>query len=293
MALALKWSLGLPYLCYVHGEDVGTAVNSREHRMLVARVLKGAKCCIANSQNSARLLREQWNVPEARVHVLNPGVDTNYFVPSQRDPEVRQRLGWHDRKVVLTVGRLQQRKGHDMLIRALPTIRDGVPNVLYAIVGEGEELQSLESLAGECGVQKEIQFLGNLGDSDLLCCYQQCDLFALPNREINGDIEGFGMVLVEAQACGKPVLAGRSGGTVETMNVGATGEVVPCESPAPLADAVTRLLLDDAGRAEMGRRARQHVVERFDWDELTLQARNLFESHSRMRDKRELVFTGK
>jgi phosphatidyl-myo-inositol dimannoside synthase len=287
MALALKWSLRVPYLCYVHGEDIGAALNSREHALLVRRALSGAVCCIANSKNTAQLLAQKWNLVPPKVQVLNPGVDTKFFVPAQREHEIRRRLGWDNRSVVLTVGRLQQRKGHDMLIRALPAILARIPNVLYAIVGEGREQESLGQLARQCGVLPHVQFLGNLCDAELRHCYQQCDLFALPNREIDGDIEGFGMVLVEAQSCGKPVVAGRSGGTSETMCEGTTGELVACESPAPLAKTLARLLLDEQRREEMGRHARRWVVEQFDWEKLASRARDLFKSLSVERNGRK------
>jgi phosphatidylinositol alpha-1,6-mannosyltransferase len=288
MALALKWSQRVPYLCFVHGEDIGTALNSREQKALVRRVLRGAACCIANSRNTARLLREQWNIEPEQIQVLNPGVDTNYFVPAPRDPQARRRIGWDERPVLLTVGRLQRRKGHDMMIRALPSIRARLPNVLYSIVGDGEEREMLGLLAREHGVEAHVQFLGNIADSELLCCYQQCDLFALPNREIEGDIEGFGMVLVEAQSCGKPVVAGRSGGTADTMHVGATGELVPCESPEPLSETVVRLLLDAPLREKMGGQARRWAVAHFDWELLATQARDLFESLNNRRKRKSV-----
>ena len=111
----------------------------------------------------------------------------------------------------------------------------------------------------------------------MIRCYQQCDLFALPNRQVGRDIEGFGMVLVEAQACGRPVLAGASGGTRETMDIGRTGVVVPCERADGLAAEVTRLLLDQNGLEEMGQAARLWVVEHLDWNALSRQAAELFE----------------
>lgn len=182
-----------------------------------------------------------------------------------------------------------------MLIRALPAIRACVPDVLYAIVGEGDERGYLERLVRECDVKSQVQFLGNLADAQLLECYQQCDLFCLPNREIDGDIEGFGMVLVEAQACGKPVVAGCSGGTSETMNVGATGVVVDCTAPEPLAAAVVRLLSDTRLREAMGSDARCFVRERFDWAKLAAEASALFEatSNRRGRNSRELLIATK
>jgi phosphatidylinositol alpha-1,6-mannosyltransferase len=292
MALALKWSLQVPYLCYVHGEDIGAALNSREHTLLVRRVLRGASCCIANSRNTKRLLCEQWGIPTGQVHILHPGADTKYFRPTDRDPHARRRLGWNHHPVLLTVGRLQRRKGQDMLIRALPAILRQVPGIVYAIAGDGEERESLQQLAYECGVASQVQFLGNISDAELLSCYQQCDLFALPNREVNGDIEGFGMVLIEAQACGKPVVAGRSGGTSETMRIGTTGETVDCNSPDALAERLVRLLLDASLRDEMGRQARLWVVEQFDWERLATKAGELFESQAKRQNKRKRALIG-
>ena len=177
---------------------------------------------------------------------------------------------------MLTVGRLQERKGHDVMIEALPTIREAIPNVLYSIVGGGEQLSRLKQLVIEHGVAEHVQFLGEVDDQKMIRCYQQCDLFALPNRQVGRDIEGFGMVLVEAQACGRPVLAGASGGTRETMDIGRTGVVVPCEEADGLATEVTRLLLDREGLEEMGKAARPWVVEHLDWNALSRQAAEQF-----------------
>jgi phosphatidylinositol alpha-1,6-mannosyltransferase len=276
MALAIKRLTGVPYLCYVHGEDIGTARTSRELTWLVRRVLRGAQLLIANSKSTERMLREQWAVPAERLQVLHPGVDTARFVPASFDRACRDRMGWSGRPVVLTVGRLQQRKGHDQMIRALPRIIEKVPDVLYAIVGDGAERERLQILAAQTGVVGHVQFLGEISDDQLVSCYQQCDLFALPNYQVGGDIEGFGMVLLEAQACGKPVLAGASGGTAETMHAGRTGQVLDCERVGPLAGCVASLLLDRERSQQMGSAARQWVVERFDWEALSREAERIF-----------------
>jgi phosphatidylinositol alpha-1,6-mannosyltransferase len=190
-------------------------------------------------------------------------------------------LGWGGRSVVLTVGRLQKRKGHDMMIRALSAIRRSVPNVLFAIAGEGEERAELEALAHSEGVADQVQFLGEITDAQLLDCYRQCDLFALANRQVGQDIEGFGMVLLEAQSCGKPVLAGASGGTAETMRPGETGRIVDCTRPDTLAATVTELLNDSHLRTSMGHAARQWAVAQFDWSSLSRRAERLFHRAAR------------
>jgi phosphatidyl-myo-inositol dimannoside synthase len=263
---------GVPYLVFVHGEDVNYTpgissfglMSSRQHRWMARRVLRGAHRLLANSENSRRILETVWSVPPERIRVVHPGFDAQRFVPAEPSEQVRAALGWSGRQVLLTVGRLQLRKGHDMLIRALPELRRTHPHILYAIAGSGEELSRLRDLAAELNVADSVQFLTQVADDQLVQMYQQCDLFVLPNRTVGHDIEGFGMVLVEAQACGKPVIAGDSGGTRETMRVPETGRIVRCEGGPELAATIRELLDDPAGRMKMGAAAREWACQ-FDW----------------------------
>jgi phosphatidylinositol alpha-1,6-mannosyltransferase len=243
---------------------------------LVRHVLGGADFAIPNSRNTMRLLQEEWGLPAERVRLLHPGVDTQRFTPADPCPEVRATLGWGDRPVVLTVGRLQKRKGQDQMILGLRAVRAVVPDVLYVIVGDGEERAPLEGLVAREGLERHVQFLGEPDDEKLVQCYQQCDLFVLPNRQVGKDIEGFGMVLLEAQACGKPVVAGDSGGTAETMRIPETGRVVCCDGPDELSALVAELLADPDRRARMGEEGRRWVTEQFDWAVLSRQAARLF-----------------
>jgi phosphatidylinositol alpha-1,6-mannosyltransferase len=268
----LKQRYGLRYICYIYGEELNYASASRELAWLMRRVLNGADFLIAISKNTERILRQDWAMPPHRIRLLYPGVDTQRFLPAARDPALRLRLGWGNRPVLLTVGRLQKRKGHDQMILALHSVRKAAPDILYAIVGDGEELDSLTELVAQERLQPHVQFLGELNEQELIHSYQQCDLFTLPNRQVGQDIEGFGMVLLEAQACGKPVVAGASGGTAETMRVPDTGRIVPCEVPDELARTVIDLLSDPARLDRMGRAARRWVVAQFDWQPLSQRA---------------------
>lgn len=280
-AWCLSRLTGIPYLTYFHGEELQLVSGSRELTWMTRGVMRGAQLLIANSQNTARLLREQWRAPADKIRVLHPGADCSRFVPAEPSEAVRQQLGWQGRRVVLTVGRLQKRKGQDMLLRALPAIRQQVPDLLYAIVGDGEEREALERLTDELGVRAAVQFRGEPDDNELARCYQQCDLFVLPNRQVGQDIEGFGMVLVEAQACGKPVLAGASGGTAETMRIPETGVIIPCGDPRGLEQIVPELLRDLNRRASMGATARPWAVEQFDWESLCEKATEIFSEAGR------------
>jgi len=277
IAWMLKRVYGVPYICFVHGEETNYAKASRELGWLMRRVLKGANFVIANSQNTRALLREEWQVPDDKIRLIHPGVDSERFTPADRNVETRRQLGWGDRPVVLTVGRLERRKGHDMMIEALTRIREQVPDVLYSIVGDGVERERLGQLVQQHGLEAAVEFRGEPSDQELIQCYQQCDLFLLANRQVGQDIEGFGMVLVEAQACGKAVVAGASGGTAETMRVGETGLIVDCTTPDQLVEVIPQLLGDAPRRLKMGAAGRQFVVENLDWVSLTAQARSAFQ----------------
>lgn len=198
----LKKRFGIPYLCYVHGEETSYVQQSRELTWMTRRVLGSAQVVIANSRNTFQVLRNKWGVADNRLRLLYPGVDVERFVPAPRDLNLRSRLGWQNRSVLLTVGRLQARKGQDHLILALHRVRRSVPDVLYVIVGDGERRNYLEQLVREQQLQDHVAFLGDVNDETLIRCFQQCDLFVLPNREVNGDFEGFGMVLLEARPAG-------------------------------------------------------------------------------------------
>lgn len=277
LAVALSRRHGVPFSCYAHGEELTLASTSSELRWLTRLVLEASSQVIANSSFTRQVLTGEWGISPSKVVVMHPGVDTRLFTPAAPDASVRSRLGWTGRQVVLTVGALQKRKGQDTMIRALPSIRASCPNVLYAIAGEGWERAYLEHLVDELNVRDAVQFLGTPADDELVTCYQQCDLFALPNRQIGWDVEGFGMALVEAQACGKPVIAGNSGGTADTLRAGVTGELVDATSPDAVADAVVRLLTDRPRAELMGTHARTWAVERFGWGHMVEQATLLFE----------------
>jgi phosphatidyl-myo-inositol dimannoside synthase len=278
LAWMLGRSLGLPYRLFVHGEELSIVAQSRELSCMVRTVLRDAAQIIANSHNTARLLRTSWLDDDARLLVLHPGVDTKTYLPVPQDAVVRRSLGWGDRRVVLTVGRLQARKGQDCLIGALSQIRRDVPDVLYSIVGDGSDRHRLEQRIGELRMQEHVVLQGTLCDQKLIAAYQQCDLFALPNREICGDFEGFGLVLLEAQACGKPVLTGDSGGTYEAVNAPDTGLIVDCADPSQIARAAVGLLTSPTRSQAMGEAGREWVCQHFDWSICVEQARRAFKS---------------
>jgi len=266
----------ISFLCYIHGEDVETASTSRELSWLVKKVLSKASKLISNSNNTANILINSWEADPNKVVVLNPGCDATKFVPAEPDLKIKNSLGWENKKVILTVGRLQRRKGHDMMISALPAIKEQHPDVLYAIVGNGDEKASLLNLVTKLKLEESVMFHAEISDEEMIQCYQQCDVFILPNRAEGNDIEGFGMVLVEAQACAKPVIAGDSGGTAETMVIGETGFIIDCTQPEPIANKLIEILQSQEQCIKLGSAGRVHVEKTLDWRVHTEKAEALF-----------------
>ena len=266
IAWLAKLSSGVSYSCYVHGEDVETSRSSRELILLTKMVLKGADKIICNSQNSADIMFNKWGLAKEKVIVMYPGVDIDKFSPT---PELPKPDDWEGRTVLLTVGRLQKRKGHDMLIRALPALRKLHPNILYSIIGDGDERHNLEALSKDLSVQDCVEFRNEVTDEDMVACYQHCTLFVLPNRTVGRDIEGFGIVLLEAQACGKCVIAGNSGGTKETFEEGRSGFIVDCSEPEYLVEMIGKVL-NQFDPDILGINGRELVVSKFSWESLAL-----------------------
>ena len=204
----------------------------------------------------------------ARMVQLPPGVDEQTFHPGSGGPELRRRLGLADRPVVVCVSRLVPRKGQDTLIEAMPQILAAVPDTVLLIVGGGPYQADLEKLADARGVRASVRFTGAVPWSELPAHYGAGDVFAMPCRTRRGglDVEGLGIVYLEASATGLPVVAGDSGGAPDAVLEGETGYVVPGRSAADAAERIVRLLNDEALRRRLGEAGRRWVERSWRWD---------------------------
>ncbi|HET7263264.1 MAG TPA: glycosyltransferase family 4 protein [bacterium] len=256
---------GVPYAVYVHGEELTVAARLR--RRLVRYTLGRAEAVFVNSLFTARQALSL-GVPRRRLHLVRPAVDTRRFRPRRPLPS-RARWGDAGRRVLLTVGRLVPRKGQDTVIRLLPRLAEVVPDVVYWVAGDGSEAERrrLAKLAAESGVAERVRFLGTVPLGELASLYSACDVFVMLNRTMpDGDVEGFGTVFLEAGACGKPVVGGRSGGAPEAVRDGVTGFLVRDGDDEAAVEVISRLLRDEALRGSLGEAGRRHAVERCSWD---------------------------
>jgi phosphatidylinositol alpha-1,6-mannosyltransferase len=216
--------------------------------------------------------------PHAGLEHLPSGVDTDRFRPdAAARAELRARYGLGGRPTVVCVSRLVPRKGQDMLIRALPRIRDRVPGSALVIVGGGPDLNRLQGIAAEAGVVDHVMFTKGVPGDELPAHYALGDVFAMPCRTRGAglDVEGLGIVFLEASATGIPVVAGDSGGAPETVLEGQTGHVVDGRDDDQIVAAISALLANPEHAAAMGRRGRDWVTEHWRWDTIAARAGRL------------------
>jgi phosphatidylinositol alpha-1,6-mannosyltransferase len=263
-ALVCHQLLGRPYTLVAHGADLLEFARHPLAGRLAASILRNADRIVANSRfTAAEVVRA--GADPARVRVLHPVVDAERFNAESVAAAIRARYGLAGQTVLLTVARLVRRKGHDSVLDALAEVRRESPDVHYLVVGDGPTRGELERKAEKLGIADAVTFAGHVPEEELPGCYAAADLFVMVSREraSKGDVEGFGIVYLEASAAGRPVVAGRSGGVEDAVEDGVSGILVDPEDPAALVEALSRLLRDPDLRRRMARAGRERVVTRF------------------------------
>ena len=198
---------------------------------------------------------------------IAPGIDVDHFVPTDSS-KLRAELGLSDKSVIISVGRLVHRKGQDKLISALPEIKTSVPNVHLVLVGVGPHQDYLEKLALKLNVSDCVTFIGRINYAELPEYICLGDIFAMPSRSrfFGLEVEGLGIVYLEASACGLPVVGGKSGGAPDAVLVGETGMVVDGTNSSEIADACIELLNNPELCALMGANGRAWIIENWRWE---------------------------
>jgi phosphatidylinositol alpha-1,6-mannosyltransferase len=258
---------GSRVLIYAHGEELTGWGRGRKFQAMCF-ALRRADHILANSDFTRDTLISLIGVRPENVVMTYPTVDTERYRPGMPFDDLLTGIGLTPgQRLILSVGRLQRRKGFDQVVRALPHLVARGIDVHYAIVGIGDDWDYLLGLARDAGVSERLHLLGHVEPADLPRWYNACDLFLMPNRDIDGDTEGFGLVFMEANACAKPVIAGRAGGTGSAVEDGLNGLRVDGEDVGAVEAAIATLLLDPAQAQRMGEAGRQRTVSRFTSDQ--------------------------
>jgi phosphatidyl-myo-inositol dimannoside synthase len=256
------------YAVFLHGGELYRYWGNGLVRRTMLWGLAGASFVVANSEDTARQYLRRGLAASVPIHIVHPGVDTEHFQPMPNVQELRKDLGIPSSgPILLSLARLVEWKGQDTVLRALPRIREACPSVHYVVAGSGPYRADLERLAQELGISEAVQFAGFVPYEALPQLLAAADVIVLPAREFRSGMpaEGFGITLLEAAACARPVVAGNVGGTAEAVLDGVTGLLVdPCD-PAAVAGAVLRLLDDPELAGRMGEAGRRRALAEFTW----------------------------
>jgi phosphatidylinositol alpha-1,6-mannosyltransferase len=280
-AYPAKWTMertGVPFGVLLHGGDL-LILQHQIHRSAVKRktaaaLLSSAAVLVANSEwtrdRCLMVLGElELDIPEDRVRVVPLGADPFFFRPGIDTVAVRARYRLPPGRLLLSVARLTRHKGIDTALQALARLRTTHPDLHYAVVGTGEEHDALDAEARELGISDRVRFLTDVPDRDLPALYNCAEIYLGVSRLMEQRVEGFGISLAEASACGLPVIAGRSGGMPAAVRDGATGLLVEADRVNPVVEALERLLNDAALRGRLGAAGRRAVESHYNWNRVT------------------------
>ena len=251
---------GVRTLVFYYGKDILTARQRLSSRLALWVSPKLARKIAVNSKYTQRLLPERY---ENKTAILNPAVDPGIV------NELRHNVQVDDTQRILFVGRLVKRKGVDDLIRAFKELAPLFPNSNLEIVGDGPELEALQSLSIELRISDRVRFFGRLSGVALYERYASCYVFVMTSKETKSDVEGFGTVFLEAGLFAKPSIGSRSGGIPEAIVDGETGLLVPEGDVSALSNALKRLLSDRDLGLRLGESARKRVLSSFTWENTT------------------------
>ena len=263
----LRWFPGITTAVYVHGEEITTSLSSETERGRIRSSLIASDIIIAVSRFTlditAGLVGPEYR---SRITLIQNGVDVEKFFPGNASAALRADYGLQsDIFIFISVSRLVEKKGHDKAIMAFKTVVQEFPDTLFLIVGDGPYRGTLERIVDRLELASQVRFVGSVPEDELADHYKLGNVFIMPNRALpDGDTEGFGLVFLEANGCGLPVIAGQDGGSLEAVTDGFNGLTVNGNSETDVSAAMLRLRRDAALRATL--KANGLVRARaFDW----------------------------
>jgi phosphatidylinositol alpha-1,6-mannosyltransferase len=263
----LFWFKPLKYAVFIHGMDFAYALKMRRKKWLSFCILRRADKIIAANSYVAEQIQLAYPRFSDKVAVINPGVPGN--TPNISESEtlsLKSKYNLSDKTVLFSIGRLVKRKGVDRVIQALSLMTpEQAAGIVYVVAGAGSQMEYLSRLVPS-KLRDKVIFLGMISESEKWLWLSACDIFIMPSRDIEGDFEGFGIVYLEANLCGKPVIAGNSGGVRDAVIDNQTGLIADSESPADIKEKILALATNAAQRAELGKNGRARAISDFNWE---------------------------
>jgi phosphatidylinositol alpha-1,6-mannosyltransferase len=257
------------YSVILHGMDINMSLKKILKKKISAKILENAHTIICANNYAKDVVEKNFKKMQNKIIVVNPGVNINHKQSHKGFENLKNKYALTDQLILFSLGRQVKRKGFDKTINAVKRInasqnnnKNSAKKIAYFIAGSGPDEDYLKNLAqGE----KNIIFLGEISDEDKWLWLDFCDIFIMPARNIDGDVEGFGIVYLEANAAGKPVIAGNSGGVTDAVQNGINGLLINPESEKEIENAILKLLEDKNLRNKLGERGRERVKKNFSW----------------------------
>ncbi len=277
LCMIISIILKIPYFTTAHGLEVSTNrgnLLNKLNRKIFFKYASKVFCVSSFTQGKVVKLGVK---PEKTITIPN-GIDNKKFKPINSS-EIKERHNLKNRKVILTIARLIRRKGIDKVIESMPKVLDKIPNTVYLIGGTGPLENELKNLTRKYNLQDKVVFLGHIPEREKTRYYNACDVFIMPSRELkNGDTEGFGLVFLEANACGKPVVGGRSGGVIDAIIKDKTGLLINPLDTDEIAKAICSLLMNKKSSRKLGSIGKQRTQKKLNWSSITFKMRKEIEN---------------
>jgi phosphatidylinositol alpha-1,6-mannosyltransferase len=272
VAVLVSLLFKVPYYVVAHGGELLESDESLsgwiKYRILLGPArglaLRKASGFFVNSNYTKRILMGL-GVVEERITLIPCGTDPEKFQGMRNREKIARKYGLEGKKVLLTVARLESHKGQDTVISLMPELIKKIPNLVYVIVGTGRQEAVLKDMVRRLNLNGYVRFQGWVPEAELVELYNVCDVFVMISRELASEFEGFGVAFLEANACGRPVIGGKSGGISEAVVHGKTGLLVNPDDHQEIARAILRLLTEESFARSLGERGRQRVVRELNW----------------------------
>ena len=256
----------IKYSVILHGMDLAYALKLPRKKWLAEKILRNANKIICSNSYVAEIAKRAFPGIEHKIIIINPGVENHAAGDSHLITQIRDKYNLHNKITLLSVGRLVKRKGFDKVIEAMPEILKQVPNLIYVILGDGEEIKDLQSKIKNLKLKNNIEIINQTADQERNSWYNAGDIFIMTSRNIDGDFEGFGIVYLEANLAGKPVIAGKSGGVGDAVVDGLNGLLVDPINTEEIASVVIKLAQNPGWRQKLGEQGRERAISDFNWE---------------------------
>lgn len=266
------------YLVFSHGTDIGIPMTHARKRQIMTLVFKKANNIIANSHYTMKRLAKI-GINEDKIVVMFPCPDrpVAYEKLQNEISNIKNQYNLVGKLVFLTIGRLVERKGIDNVFEALSLVKHKYQDFIYLVIGKGTDKNRLNELIRQYGLEDNVKMVGYISENEKPIFYNASDIYIMTGREVKGDVEGFGLVYLEANSYGKPVIASRTGGVIEAVIDKETGLLVDQGNTEQIKNVILQLAEDRGLRKQLGENGKKRVKEKFQWQEQINKLKNILQ----------------